>query len=141
MQGARLWGAEDPVCTDPTPHDVHLAGTDLGSELPGGPAVGGERHLHDVARPLHAFHAEAEPERPARLQILDEPGNRGTKSLLLGRAKGSPVLVESRKALVGRQLPERVKEGVAVVEDFSLAGGDLLAGLSFSGLPRVGPEP
>ncbi len=129
------------MCTDPAPHDVPLAGLDLASELPGGPAVWGERHLHDVARPLYAFHPETGPERSACFQILDEPSNRCTKSLLLGRAKGPPVLVESRKPLVGRHLPERVKEGVAVVEDGSLAGGDLLAGLPFPGLPRVGPEP
>ena len=127
--------------SDPAPHYVRLAGFDLVSELPGGPAVRGERHLHDVARPLHAVDSETGPERSGGLQILDEPGNRCTKALLLGRTKGPPVLVESRKPLVGRHLPERVKESVTVVEDGSLAGGDLLAGLPFPGLPRVGPEP
>lgn len=101
-----LRGAEDVMCADPAPDDVHLTDLDLGSEFPGSPPVRGERHLHDVAGPLHAFHPETGPERTTRFQILDKPGNRSTKPLLLGSAERSPVLVESRKPLVGRHLTE-----------------------------------
>jgi len=118
-----------------------MASLDVGSELPGGPAVRRERHLHDVVRPLHASHPETGPERTTRFEILDEPGNRNTKPLLLDRVERPPVLVESRKPLIGRHLPEGVEEGVAAVVHGSFAGGDLLAGLLFPSLPRVGPEP
>ena len=101
-----LRGAEDVMCADPAPDDVHLTDLDLGSEFPGSSPVRGERHLHDVAGPLHAFHPETGPERTTRFQILDKPGNRSTKPLLLGSAERSPVLVESRKPLVGRHLTE-----------------------------------
>jgi hypothetical protein len=101
-----LRGADDVMCADPAPDDVHLTDLDLGSEFPGSPPVRGECHLHDVAGSLHAFHPETGPERTTRFQILDEPGNRSTKPLLLGRAERSPVLVESRKSLVGRHLTE-----------------------------------
>ena len=94
------------MCADPAPDDVHLTDLDLGSEFPGRSPVRGERHLHDVAGPLHAFHPETGPERTTRFQILDKPGNRSTKPLLLGSAERSPVLVESRKPLVGRHLTE-----------------------------------
>jgi len=83
-QSARLWRAEDVVRTDPAPYDVHLAGLHAGSELPGGPAVRGERHLHDLACALNGLYPETGPERPSRFQILDEPSHRCTKPLLLG---------------------------------------------------------
>ena len=101
-----LRGAKDVMCADPAPDDVHLTDLELGSEFPGSPPVRGERHLHDVAGPLHAFHPETGPEGTTRFQILDKPGNRSTKPLLLGRAERSPVLVEARKPLVGRHLTE-----------------------------------
>ncbi len=126
---------------DPAPHDMPLTGLDFGSELPSGPPVRRERHLHDGAGALNRLHPKAGPEWPTRFQILDKPGNGHTESLLLGRAKLAPVVIESRKPLVGGHLPKRVKEGVAVVEHGSLAHGYLLAGFSFTGLPRVGPEP
>ena len=127
--------------TDPAPDDVYLTGLDFGSELPGGPAVRRERQLHDVAGALHGLHPETGPEWPTPFQILDEARNRNPKRLLLERAKRLPVVIESRKPLVGGHLPERVKEGVAIVEHRALAGGYLLAGLPFTGLPCVGPEP
>ena len=68
-----------------------------------------------------------------RFQSLDKPGSRSTKPLLLGRAERSPVLVKSRKPLIGRHLTERAKEGIAVLEHGSLASGDLVASLA----PRV----
>jgi len=80
---------------------VHLTDLDLGSELPRGPHARGDRHLHDVAGLLYAFHPETGQERTARFQILDKPGNRSTKPLQLGRAERSPFLVESAKPLVG----------------------------------------
>lgn len=82
------------MCADPAPDDVDLTGLDLGSGFPGSPTVRSERHLHDVAGPLHAFHPETGPEWTTRFQILDKPGNRSTKPLLLGRAERSPVLVD-----------------------------------------------
>ena len=129
------------MSTDPAPDDVCLTVLDFGAELPGGAAVRSERHLHDVAGALYGLHPEAGPEWSARFQILDKPGDGPTKPLLVGRAKRSPVVIESRKPLVGGHLPKRVKEGVAIVEHGSLAGGYLLVGFPFSGLPRVGPEP
>jgi hypothetical protein len=101
-----LRGAENVMCADPAPDGVHLTDLDVGSELPGGPPVRGKRHLHDVAGLLHAFPPETGPELMTRFQIFDKPGNRSTKRLLLGRAERSPVLVESRKPLVGRHLTE-----------------------------------
>ena len=91
---------------DPAPHDVHLTGLDFGSELPGGPTVRRERHRHDVAGALHALHPQTGPEWPTRFQILDKPRNGDTKPLLLGRAKRSPVVIESGKPLVGGHLPK-----------------------------------
>ncbi len=139
------------MCTDPAPHDMDLASFDLCSELPGGPAVGGERHLPDVARPFHAFHPGAGPERPTRCKILDKPDVRSTKPLSFDKAQRLPVLIESRKSRGTRHLPERVEESGTAVEDGSLAGRDLLhgllfpglpfPGLPFPGLPSVGPEP
>ena len=129
------------MSTDPAPDDVCLTVLDFGAELPGGAAVRSERHLHDVAGALHGLHPEDGPEGPARFQILDKAGHSRAKPLLIGRAKRSPVVIESRKPLVGGHLPKRVKEGVAIVEHGSLAGGYLLAGFPFTGLPRVGPEP
>ena len=136
-----LRGAEDVMGADPAPDDVRLTSLDFGSELPGGPTVRRERHLHDVAGALQGLHPETGPEWPTRFQILDKPGNGNTKPLLLVRAKRSPVVIESREPLVGGHLPKRVKEGVAVVEHGALFGGYLLAGFPFTGLPRVGPEP
>ncbi len=136
-----LWGTEDVMGADSAPDDMRLASLNLSTELPGSPTVGGKRHLQDVGGPLHALHAEAGSEPTTRFQVLDEPGDRGTKTLLLDRAERSPVLIESRKPLVSRHLSERVKKRVACVEDGSFAGGDLLAGLTFPRLPRAGPEP
>ena len=126
---------------DPAPHDMHLTGPDFGSELPGGPTVCRERHFHDGAGALNRLHPKAGPEWPTRFQILDKPGNGHPEPLLFGRAKGAPVVFESRKPLVGRHLPKRVKEGVAAIEHGSLARSYLLAGFSFTGLPSVCPEP
>ena len=76
---------------DSTPHDVCLAGVDLGSELPRGPTVRTERHLHDVAGPLHGFHPQAETERPTCLQVLYERANRSAEPLLVGTAGATKV--------------------------------------------------
>lgn len=132
---------KDVMGADPAPHDVRLTDLDFRSELPGGPPVRSERHLHDGAGALNRLHPKARPEWPPRFQILDEPGNGHTKPHLLGRAKRSPVVIESRQPLVGGQLPKRVEEGVAVFEHGSLACEYLLAGFPFTGLPRLSPEP
>lgn len=136
-----LRGAEDVMSTDPAPDDVCLTVFDLGAELPGGAAVRSERHLRDVAGALHSLHPEAGPEGPAHFQIIDKVSHCCAKPLLIGRPKRSPVVIESRKPLVSGHLPKRVEEGVAIVEHGSLAGGYLLAGFPFAGLPGVGPEP
>ena len=129
------------MSTDPAPDDVCLTVRDLGAELPGGAAVRSERHLHDAAGALHSLHPEAGPEGLARFQIIDKVSHCCAKPLLIGRPKRSPVVIESRKPLVSGHLPKRVEEGVAIVEHGSLAGGYLLAGFPFAGLPGVGPEP
>jgi len=79
------------VSADPAPDDVRLTGHHFCSELPGRPTVTGERQLHDVTSPLHAFHPETGPERATRFHILDKPGNHSTKPLLLGGAERSPA--------------------------------------------------
>ncbi len=70
--------------SDPAPHHVGLTGLDLWSELPGGPPVGREGDLHDVACDLNALYPKAPTEAPARLQVLDEAGNDSTEPLLVG---------------------------------------------------------
>jgi len=101
-----LRGAEDVMGADPAPDDVRLTSLDFGSELPGGPTVRRERHLHDVAGALQGLHPETGPEWPTRFQILDKPGNGNTKPLLLVSAKRSPVVIKSREPLVGGHLPK-----------------------------------
>jgi len=101
-----LRGAEDVVGADPAPHDVGLTCLDLFPELPGGPPVGCEGHLHDAPGPLYGLHPQARPERPARLQVLDEAADRNAEAVLIGGAERLPVLVEAWKPLVGRHLPE-----------------------------------
>lgn len=104
-------------------------------------AIGRPRHLEDTGRSLHAFDSQARS-KPTGAEILVELPEGEAVAVAISRGQSFPVAIELASSRVARHgLLEVVEKLVGALSRRDAPFANVLACLSLSTLPRIGPEP